>query len=87
MPKITFLPDKKDTSVTSGTTIHEAAILAGIVIDVPCGAQGKCGKCRVLISKNAPLSTALEEKLIPAKDLKKGIRLACQTKIQQITDH
>lgn len=35
--------------VEEGTTLLQAEIAAGLVPDAPCGGQGKCGKCRVLL--------------------------------------
>jgi ferredoxin len=47
-----------------------------------CGGHGKCGADRILIlSGGEALSppTEAERRLISAEDLKRGVRLACQT--------
>lgn len=47
--KIEFRPSGRNVYVLPGTLLIEAAGLAGIVLQTPCGGQGTCGKCRVLI--------------------------------------
>ncbi|MDD5688381.1 MAG: ASKHA domain-containing protein [Elusimicrobia bacterium] len=79
--KVTFQPDSNTISVPAGITIKEAAILAGIIIDAPCGGEGKCGKCKVTIIEGVSSPNSVEQKLIQQKELKKGVRLSCQTKI------
>jgi len=81
MLKITFLPDKKNIKVNKGTTILEALEKVGIIIDTPCGGKGTCGKCKILINKGITTTTPIEEELLSGEEIKKGFRLACQTKI------
>ena len=50
MPKITFLPIGKTIDVPSGTLLMDAAGRAGIMIELPCGGKGTCGKCLVQIT-------------------------------------
>ncbi|MEN6386320.1 MAG: ASKHA domain-containing protein [Phycisphaerales bacterium] len=47
--KITFQPQGRTVYVLPGTKIIEAAAIAGVIIDTPCGGMGKCGKCKVVI--------------------------------------
>jgi len=37
--------------VEAGTPLHEAAALAGVEVALPCGAQGRCGRCKVRIDE------------------------------------
>ncbi len=48
--KVTFLPENRTIVVSVGTTIADAARLAGIVLVAPCAGAGTCGKCRVLLA-------------------------------------
>lgn len=57
---------------------------AGIEIAVPCGGKGICGKCRVQFLKGAPLPTLTERQVLSPGELRKGIRLAC---ISKLTDN
>ena len=85
MIKITFLPDKKDIKVNKGTTILEALESVEININAPCGGKGICGKCKILINKGITTATPIEEELLSGEEIKKGFRLACQTKIFEDT--
>ncbi len=49
MFNIKFMPDDKAVRVSEGTTVLEAAKTAGVLIDSPCGGNGTCGKCKVII--------------------------------------
>jgi uncharacterized 2Fe-2S/4Fe-4S cluster protein (DUF4445 family) len=44
-----FLPDRQTVRIHAGATLFEAAGQADIVLVSPCGCQGTCGKCKVLI--------------------------------------
>ena len=83
--RVTFYPIKKAVSVPNGITIREAAILAGIIIDAPCGGNGKCGKCKVEILDNVPPPTDTDKKFLSELEIQKGIRLACTTQIYKNT--
>lgn len=50
-------------------------------IDLPCGENGKCGKCKVKISGAISDVTNEEKQLLTNDELLKGIRLACCTLI------
>jgi len=81
MIKIIFLPDKKNIKVNEGTTILEALESIGININTPCGGKGICGKCKILIDKGITAATPIEEEVLSEEEIKKGFRLACQTKL------
>ncbi len=81
MIKITFLPDKKNIKLNEGTTILEALEKLGMNINTPCGGKGICGKCKVLVKEGIATAALIEEELLLEEEIKKGFRLACQTKL------
>lgn len=81
MIKITFLPDRKNIKVGKGTTVLEALERVGISIDTPCGGKGICGKCKILVVKAIDTVTPIEKKFLSEEEIRKGFRLACQTKV------
>jgi len=83
--KVTFQPSGGMVSAPSGITIKDAAILAGIVFEFPCGGQGRCGKCRIQIKDGLTEPNPTEKEQLSPQEIKRGIRLACQTKISQDT--
>lgn len=57
--RVLFLPDQIEISVPSGTVLLSAAKTAGVYIDAPCGGNGTCGKCSVLLDQNGNVSRVL----------------------------
>jgi len=57
--RVTFLPDNKTVEVSEDALLLEAARLAGVFIETPCGGKGTCQKCRVKITVNGITSDAL----------------------------
>ncbi|MFC1714926.1 ASKHA domain-containing protein [Candidatus Poribacteria bacterium] len=77
---VTFEPDGKTVTVEEGVTIARAAAAAEISINSPCGGEGTCGKCRVVVNaRNVDPPNELEKKALSEEDLSAGYRLACQT--------
>ncbi len=77
---VTFLPSDRQTVVRTGTLLHDAAWQAGIEADIPCGGQGRCGRCLVRIEKgqvrrrpNAHLTDG---------QVALGWALSCQTEVR-----
>ncbi|MDT8390358.1 MAG: ASKHA domain-containing protein [Lentisphaeria bacterium] len=80
--KVVFQPSGKTRLVPFETTISQAAALAGLAIHNPCGGQGTCGKCRVIVhSGDCPPSSHCRE-ILTARQLERGARLACKCQIQ-----
>lgn len=83
MPKITFrFSDGKEivASARAGETLMEIAKTNGVDIDAPCGGNGTCGKCRVLILEGEV--DCEQTKHITQEDWDKGWRLACQSRVK-----
>jgi len=80
--RVTFQPQGRAVSVLDGTTILEAAAVAGLVIDTPCGGAGTCGKCRVQVSQVAPEPSDADRKTFTKAELESGWRLACQNRVE-----
>ena len=65
--RVLFLPNHVEISVPSGTLLLDAAKTVGVYIDAPCGGNGTCGKCNVLLDQNGNVTRVL----------------ACMTKVLQ----
>ena len=72
-------PSGKTIQTVPDVPLLEALAEAGVVLDAPCGGEGLCGKCRVLVHEGAGLPAAAEKGFIAEADLQAGMRLACQT--------
>ena len=80
MPEITFQPGGKSVVVPEGTLLLDTAAKAGILIDTPCGAQGRCGRCVVRV-ESGEVSHRENPHLSP-KQLQEGWVLACVARIK-----
>lgn len=78
---VSFRPSGREAYVLPGTRLVEAAAEAGLVLEVPCGGEGLCGKCRVIVSSGAGEPTTVERNHFSAEELQSGWRLACQTTV------
>jgi uncharacterized 2Fe-2S/4Fe-4S cluster protein (DUF4445 family) len=83
--KVTFQPQGREVYVLAGTKITEAAALAGIIIDTPCGSEGTCGKCRIKIISPESEPTEADKSIFSASELAENWRLACQNAIFENT--
>lgn len=77
--KITFEPDGKDIMVPAGTLLSKAAAAAGIAVEMPCGGDGVCGKCKVKVLSGGFDDGHLNTGLLSREEIESGIRLACKT--------
>lgn len=80
---VTFQPMGKTVRAAVGTRLIDVAAGAGIALDLPCGGEGICGKCRVRIRRGLREPGAAEQRFFSQKDLASGWRLACQTIIRE----
>jgi len=75
---ITF--DSTSIPVPTGTLLTEAARLAGVEIAQPCGGQGRCGRCAVIVH-NGGVRRRSTLRLSP-EDVAQGYALACQSVVE-----
>jgi len=77
---IHFESEGAQVEVPTGTTLTEAAQLAGVTIHHPCGGQGRCGRCAVKVKGDG--FRRRSSLRLSAKDKSEGYALACQTVIE-----
>jgi uncharacterized 2Fe-2S/4Fe-4S cluster protein (DUF4445 family) len=85
--KVTFEPSGRGVYVLPGTPLMEAAGRAGIILQMPCGGQGTCGKCKVQITSEDEPSLACQTRVegpivvdVPAESM-------FETRQQILVDH
>lgn len=75
-----FKPADKAVEIRRGALIIDASKAAGIDLNVPCGGQGRCGRCAVVVeSGNVRRRSTIR---LSAADLQAGYALACQTVVE-----
>ena len=77
---VTFLPVGKTVRVENDTTLLQAAVQAGLLINAPCGGSGTCAKCRMRI-RSGDAATGGSSQHLSAGELDAGWCLACCTKV------
>jgi len=63
-----------------GTLLSDAAQQAGIDILMPCGGQGRCGRCAVIVEEGAVRRRSTQR--LSTDDVAAGYALACQTTVE-----
>ncbi len=85
MPKVTFLPVEKCAEVPAGTSLLDAADLAGVELPSNCGGVCACTTCHVWVERGDDSLSEIEDreddKLQEAAGLSAHSRLGCQAKV------
>ncbi len=85
-----FSPGDIAVAVPSGSTLSEAARLAGFDLNQPCGGQGRCGRCAVIVDDPATRDASSARSAVRRRstirldpeDVAAGYALACQTVVE-----
>lgn len=77
---VSFDTEQEPVEVKTGTLLSEAAQLAGIDLNQPCGGQGRCGRCALQITKGSVRRRSTIR--LSEEDLEQGYALACQSVIE-----
>jgi uncharacterized 2Fe-2S/4Fe-4S cluster protein (DUF4445 family) len=77
---ITFDTTETPVIVQTGTLLSEAARLAGVDVQQPCGGQGRCGRCALQVTEGTVRRRSTLR--LSAEDVADGYALACQTVIE-----
>jgi len=75
-----FKPGGQRVEVPSGTLLSDAAAQAGAELNIPCGGQGRCGRCAVVIEAGEVRRRSTAQ--LSPEDVEAGYALACQTLIE-----
>jgi uncharacterized 2Fe-2S/4Fe-4S cluster protein (DUF4445 family) len=81
MPKVRFAPAGREIEAAEGWTILEAAQACGVEINIPCGGQGRCGRCAVVVEDGDGHVRRRSTMRLSAADIAAGYALACQSAI------
>ena len=75
MVTVTFLPEDVSVQVPEGTLLLDAASKTGVAIEIPCGGQGRCGRCRLKVERGEV--THRENPHLTQDQMEEGWVLAC----------
>jgi uncharacterized 2Fe-2S/4Fe-4S cluster protein (DUF4445 family) len=77
---VTFDILSEPVRVKTGTLLSEAAQLAGIDLNQPCGGQGRCGRCALQVTHGSVRRRSTIR--LSEEDLAQGYALACQSVVE-----
>jgi uncharacterized 2Fe-2S/4Fe-4S cluster protein (DUF4445 family) len=76
----TFYPSGQTVRVEVGTSLSDAIEAAGLQVNLPCGGQGRCGRCKVIVENGQVQRRAISR--LSSTELEQGYALACQSYVQ-----
>ena len=82
---VDFEPLSRRAFISPDKNFYQLLINSGIYIRSLCGGHGSCGKCKILFQQGQDALTSptqLESTTFSEEELKKGWRLACQTRVR-----
>jgi uncharacterized 2Fe-2S/4Fe-4S cluster protein (DUF4445 family) len=79
---ITFHPLNKTVAASTGALVTDALRQAGLEILQPCGGQGRCGRCAVIVESGGQSIRRRSAIRLTAADIEAGYALACQSVIE-----
>jgi uncharacterized 2Fe-2S/4Fe-4S cluster protein (DUF4445 family) len=77
---VVFKPSGQVVEVEIGTLLSDAAVEAGISLNLPCGGQGRCGRCRVKVEHGAVSHRSGVR--LTAAEMEQGWALGCQAVVK-----
>lgn len=80
--RVRFLPEDREIEFDRPISLADAAAVADVLVDHPCGSKACCGKCRVRFHGGAPQPSHADERLLDRSLLADGWRLSCQTVVK-----
>lgn len=78
--KVNFQPANVTVEVAAGTPLVDAAQIAGVPIEIPCGGQGRCGRCMVKID-SGEVSQRFNPHLTK-RQIEEGWALSCTARVE-----
>ena len=77
---VTLKPSGNRIEVEAGTLVSDAIEEAGLELNLPCGGQGRCGRCKVVVEEGQVKRRSVSR--LSQTELEQGYALACQTAVE-----
>jgi Na+-transporting NADH:ubiquinone oxidoreductase subunit F len=81
--KLDINAGEEPLEVNGGQTLLAALYSNDIFIPSACGGQGTCGHCKITVTSGGGPVLPTETPLLTRKEVRSGVRLACQVKIRE----
>lgn len=80
--KIKLFPDDVTIKTKPKTSLVDAIKEAEILLNLPCGGEGRCGKCLVRVISRPTAPSVEDKKFLSDESIRDGLRLACRLVIE-----
>jgi len=80
MYHVTLKPSGKRIEVEAGALLSDAIDQAGLELNLPCGGQGRCGRCKVVVEEGQVKRRSISR--LSQTELEQGYALACQAVVE-----
>ena len=77
---VTLKPSGNRIEVETGTLLSDAIKEAGLELNLPCGGQGRCGRCKVVVEEGRVKRRSVSR--LSQTELEQGYALACQAVVE-----
>ncbi|MBC8255403.1 MAG: 2Fe-2S iron-sulfur cluster binding domain-containing protein, partial [Ardenticatenia bacterium] len=77
---IALKPSGNRIEVKAGTLLSDAIDQVGLDLNLPCGGQGRCGRCKVVVEEGDVKRRSISR--LSGTELEQGYALACQAAIE-----
>jgi uncharacterized 2Fe-2S/4Fe-4S cluster protein (DUF4445 family) len=77
---ITLKPSGNRIEVEAGALLSDAIDQAGLELNLPCGGQGRCGRCKVVVEEGQVKRRSTSR--LSRTELEQGYALACQALVE-----
>ena len=77
---VTLKPSGKRIEIVPGTLVSDAIDQAGLELNLPCGGQGRCGRCKVVVEEGQVKRRSISR--LSRTELEQGYALACQAVLE-----
>lgn len=74
------MPAQQTVEVEHGSLLQDALEAAGVAVSLPCGGQGRCGRCVVIVREGDVRRRSLAR--LSPDQVQEGYALACQTLVE-----
>ena len=78
--QIILKPSGNRIEVETGALLSDAIDQAGLELNLPCGGQGRCGRCKVVVEEGQVKRRSISR--LSQTELEQGYALACQAIVQ-----
>ena len=78
--RITLKPSGNRIEVEASALLSDAIDQVGLELNLPCGGQGRCGRCKVVVEEGQVKRRSISR--LSQTELEQGYALACQTVVE-----